>query len=81
MFSLFDLSFLIIASSICFILAKRHLLIRDSRAQTFLLCHQLTGKAPDAGEDCKQKEKRGAEIEMVRWHHRLHRHECEQTRR
>ena len=37
---------------------------------------QLTGKDPDAG---KQKEKRTTEDEMVRWHHRLNRHEFEQT--
>ena len=36
------------------------------------------GKAPDSGKDWKQKEKGAAEDEMVRWHHRLNRHEFEQ---
>ena len=32
---------------------------------------QLTGKDPDARKDWRQKEKRTAEDEMVRWHHGL----------
>ena len=36
---------------------------------------QLTGKNLDAGNDCRQKEKREAEDEMVR----SHGHEFEQT--
>ena len=30
---------------------------------------QLIGKDPHAGGDCGQEEKRGAEDEMVGWHH------------
>ena len=36
---------------------------------------QLIGKAPDAGKDWGQKQKRVAEDEMVGWHHQLSRHE------
>ena len=36
---------------------------------------QLIRKDPDAGEDCRQKEKRVAEDEMVREHHQLNGHE------
>ena len=43
--------------------------------------NQLTGKGPDAGEDWRQKEKRSAEDEMVRWHHWLNWHEFKQTLR
>ena len=32
---------------------------------------RLTGKDPDAGQDCRQKEKGTTEDEMVRWHHLL----------
>ena len=39
---------------------------------------QLTGKDPDAGNDCRQK-KRVTEDEMVGWHHQLYGHECGQT--
>ena len=39
----------------------------------------LIGKDPDAGKDWKQKEKRVAEDEMVRQHHRLNGQESEQT--
>ena len=39
----------------------------------------LIGKDPDAGKDWRQKEKRRAEEEMVRWHHQLNGHELEQT--
>ena len=30
---------------------------------------QLIGKDPDAGRDCRQKEKGTTEDEMVGWHH------------
>ena len=40
---------------------------------------QLTGKDPDAGKDGRQKEKRVAEGEMVRQHHRFNGHEFEQS--
>ena len=33
------------------------------------LVSQLIGKDPDAGEDCRQKDKGAVEDEMVRWHH------------
>ena len=39
---------------------------------------QLTGKDPDPRKDWGMEEK-GAENEMVGWHHRLSRHEFEQT--
>ena len=39
----------------------------------------LIGKDPDAGKDRRQKEKRAAEDEMVRQHHRLNGYEFEQT--
>ena len=37
----------------------------------------LIGKAPDAGKDWRQEEKRTTEEEMVGWHHRLNGHEFE----
>ena len=40
---------------------------------------QLTGKDPDAGKDGGQDEKKMTENEMVGWHHRLNRHEFQQT--
>ena len=40
---------------------------------------QLTGKDPDAGKDCRQKEKGAAEDEMFKCPHRLNGHEFEQT--
>ena len=40
---------------------------------------QLIRKDPDAGKDWRQKKKRAAEDEMVRWHHWLKGHEFEQT--
>ena len=42
---------------------------------------QIIGKDPDAGKDLRQKEKRAAEDEMVRWHDcvMVMRHEFEQT--
>ena len=39
---------------------------------------QLIGRDSDAGKDCRQKE-RDQRDEMVRWHHRLHGHEFEET--
>ena len=39
----------------------------------------LTGKDPDAGKDWRLKQKGAAEDEMVREHHWLNGHECEQT--
>ena len=40
----------------------------------------LTVKDPDAvGKTERQQENKAAEDEMVRWHHWLNRHECEQT--
>ena len=40
--------------------------------------NQLIGRGPDAGKDCRQKE-RDQNDEMVRWHHRLNGHEFEET--
>ena len=40
---------------------------------------QRMGKDPDAGKDWRREEKGMTEDEMVRWHHRLNRHEFEQT--
>ena len=40
---------------------------------------RLTGKDADAGKGWGQKERKAAEDEMVGWHHRLNRHEFEQT--
>ena len=39
----------------------------------------LTGKDPNIGKDWRQKEKKAAEDEMVREHHRLNGHEVAQT--
>ena len=39
----------------------------------------LIGKDPKAGKDWRQEEKRAAENEMVRQHHRFNGHEREQT--
>ena len=41
----------------------------------------LTRKDRDAGRDWRQEEKGTTEDEMVGWHHRLHRHEFEQSPR
>ena len=41
--------------------------------------NRLIGKAPATGKDQRQKEKRVAECEMVRWHHYLKGQESEQT--
>ena len=38
-----------------------------------------TGKAPDAGKDWRQKEKRMTEDKMAEWHHQLNGHELEQA--
>ena len=40
---------------------------------------KLTGKDPDAGKDWGQEEKGATEDEIVGWHHRLNRHEFEET--
>ena len=37
----------------------------------------LIGKDPDAGKDCRRKEKGMTEDEMVGWHHQLNGHEFE----
>ena len=39
----------------------------------------LIGKDPDAGKDWRREKTRTTEDEMVGWHHRLSRHEFEQT--
>ena len=39
----------------------------------------LIEKDPDAGKEWEQEEKGTTEDEMVGWHHRLNRHEFEQT--
>ena len=44
-----------------------------------LMQSQLTGKDPDAGQDCGQKEKGATEDEMVGWHHELNGPEFEQA--
>ena len=41
--------------------------------------NRLIGKETDAGKDGGQEEKGATEDEMVGWHHRLNRHELEQT--
>ena len=40
---------------------------------------QLIGKHPDAGKGWRQAEKGMTEDEMVGWHHRINRHEFQQT--
>ena len=40
---------------------------------------QHIGKDYDAGKNLKQKERRAAEDEIVRYHHQLSEHEFEQT--
>ena len=40
---------------------------------------QHIGKDHDAGKNLKQKERRAAEDEIVRYHHQLSEHEFEQT--
>ena len=49
-------------------------ILQPSNAKSWLI-----GKDPDARKDWRQKEKRVAENEMVREHHRLHGYELEQT--
>ena len=39
----------------------------------------LIGEKPGAGKDWRQEEKGTAEDEMAGWHHRLNRHEFDQT--
>ena len=39
----------------------------------------LTGKDPNARKNWRQEEKGMTEVEMVRWHHQLDRHESEQA--
>ena len=56
----------------------------DAEAETPVLWppdikNWLLRKDPDAGKDCRQEEKGMTEDEMVRWHHWLNGHECEQT--
>ena len=41
--------------------------------------NRLTGKDPDAEKDWRQREKRVAEDEMIRWHHQFNWHKFEQT--
>ena len=38
----------------------------------------LIGKDPEGGKDWREKEKRAAEDEMVKWHHRVNGKEFEQ---
>ena len=57
---------------------------RDAEAEAPILRppdskSQLIGKDPDAAKDGRQKEKRAAEDELVRQHHRLNGYELEQT--
>ena len=40
---------------------------------------RLIRKDPDAGKDCRQKEKRASEDGLVGYHHQLNGHEFEQT--
>ena len=40
---------------------------------------QLIGKDPDAGKDWRQEEQGMTEDEIVKWHHWLNGHECDQT--
>jgi len=56
----------------------------DAEAETPILWppdanSRLVGKDPDTGENWRQEEKGTTEDEMVGWHHRLDRHEFEQT--
>ena len=44
-----------------------------------LMQSRIIGKGPGAGKDWRQEEKGATEDEMVGWHHRLNRHESEQT--
>ena len=54
----------------------------DAKAETPILWppdgkNRLIGKDPDAGKDWRKEEKRTADDEMVRWHHRCYGHEFE----
>ena len=51
----------------------------DAEAEAPDVKSWLTGQDPGAGKDWRQKEKGTTEDEMVGWHHRLNRHEFEQT--
>ena len=56
----------------------------DSEAETAILWPPdakslLTGKEANAGKDWRWEEMRATEDEMIGWHHRLDRHEFEQT--
>ena len=56
----------------------------DAKAETPVLWppdakNWLIGKDPDAGKDWRQEGNGMTEDEMVGWHHRLNRHEFEQT--
>ena len=55
----------------------------DAEAETPILWppdakNWFLGKDPDAGKDWRQEDKGKTEVEMVGWHHRLDRQECEQ---
>ena len=54
----------------------------DAEAETLILWspdvkNWLIGKDPDAGKDCRQKEKGMIDDEMVGWHHQFNGHELE----
>ena len=51
----------------------------DAEAEAPDVKSWLIGQDPGAGKDWRQKEKGTTEDEMVGWHHRLNRHEFEQT--
>ena len=56
----------------------------DAKTEAPVLCPPdakswLIGKDPDAGKEWRREEKGMTEDEMVGWHHRLNRHEFEQT--
>ena len=53
-------------------------------AEALILCpldakSQLIGKDPDAGKDRRWEEEGVTKNEVAGWHHRLNRHESEQT--
>ena len=56
----------------CSLMLKLQYFLPDTKSQ-------LIGEAPDAGKDCRQKEKAVAEDEMVTEHHWLTGHDFEQT--
>ena len=49
------------------------------KLQYFIAKSQPIRKDPDAGKYWKQEEKKVTEDEMIGWHHRLDRHEAEQS--